>query len=264
MAPQQYSPNQILLGLRSFLKDEVGADTSFNLETNVIQYFHDPELAEVDLADVLESMEEFFGFKCGLAEWEELFHFELAQSNPALWRQSIVPTVTFGKLAEFIAQRAPVTTSFAPMMVLGNRCATAGIFMGLMQTASRVVRVEKRFAPHTPIRDVLKGRKLDKFWTHLRWMTENNIPELPASWRFACHSVGLSVLAFILVLFILLVLVKVFANPWLPMAAPVFAIVVYLYGKMYLDWVNPLPTSIVTFRDLAMLIDENRKANINP
>jgi hypothetical protein len=147
---------------------------------------------EIDFADIFRGLERFFGFECAHKEWLDFFGFDVVKRSIAEWDQKVAPNLTFGALARFIADRAPRIASFDPISVFGRDCESAGVFSGIHRLAGQ------RFAPSARIIDVMRGHGLDRFWTQLRWMTENSIPPLPSFWRGVTGITGsLSVLAVI-------------------------------------------------------------------
>jgi len=204
---------------------------------------------EIDFAQMFRGLERYFGFTCSDKEWLDFFGFEVAERSVAEWDETTAPNLTFGALARFIANRAPVIASFDPISMIGRDCATAGVFTGIQQLAGR------RIAPSVRIFDVIRGRDLDRFWTQLRWMTENVIPPLPFSWRRICWLTGcFCVVAMIAgAIAIWATSVSIWFAPTTMVAAAC-----YVIASAYKRNANPLPPDIVTFRDLSVLIAEKR------
>jgi len=127
-----------------------------------------------------------------------------------------------------------------------------------------VVRSSRRFAPSTQIRDRLRGHRLRRVWTRLRWICYGRLPALEASWRArAAARCGL-IFAVVSVIGLASVLVCIHASAkivgwyegmWLVlrMVAPFMAPVLGGLSVSCLAYrlSNPLPSGIRTFRDLA-------------
>src|SRR5690606_31714730 len=138
---------------------------------------------ELDFDDIFRGIEKFFGFHCTDSEWNEFFGYRVAERSLDEWERIVAPTLTFGSLAHFVAERAPVVATFDPIRVFDRECAPAGVFTGIQSVADKVTGRSLRFPPNARIFEVVQGHELDNFWTQLRWMTENAAPELPAFWR---------------------------------------------------------------------------------
>jgi hypothetical protein len=211
---------------------------------------------DLDFQDVLLALERFFGFTCPREEWLDFFLLHMAAENPQGWLSSVGRRRTFGSLADFIAERAPVLASFDPVNVLGRSCATAGIFAGIEQVAKTCQGWKTPFGPSTRIIEVMRGSTLDDFWTRLRWMTESVIPELPKSWR---DSTDFAVCLGILTVIGGLIVAWLASSPiWIAIGLGL-AVIFYAAACLYKQAVNPIPRNIVSFRDLSVLIAKDRK-----
>ena len=97
----------------------------------------------------------------------------------------------------------------------------------------------------------MRGHELDNFWRQVRWMTEHMLPELPACWRDATSVTGcLGVAAVVAAL----ILSWATSNPIWIAPTLVLALASYLAASAYKRITNPLPSHIVTFRDLSMMV----------
>ena len=188
-----------------------------------------------------------------MEEWKQLFGLDYFISNCDEWEERVGQHLTFRVLAQFIAERAPAI-SFQPVTVIDRTCAPAGVFYGIQEVADNVTVSRRRpcqFAPSTKIIDTLRGNTLEKFWSQLRWMTEEGMPELPGWFAsieaWGCLAGFLGVLAG--VLFSL-----VAENGFYLTIIPVSILLAWFVTTLYKNRVNPLPPELVTFRDLAMLI----------
>lgn len=251
-----YTESQILHGLREVWPNLTGNDDPFHAETSIPEYLRaDGTWEEIDLADIFRGVETFFDFQSPDSEWTALFGFDIAARSLEEWERSVAPKLTFGLLARFVANRAPVIATFRPLRVFGRECAPAGVFVSVRNVANKLSDKQLRFPPSARIIDVLRGHELDRFWTQLRWMTEHGVPSLPDNWRGITEATG--VLSLIGVVFSLLL-------AWITGdLTPIFAMTVsaglaYLAASLYKQRTNPLPPHIETFRDLSLLI-ANRK-----
>jgi hypothetical protein len=253
----QYTRAQVLCGLREVWPVLTGTDDIFDADTQVYTFMMaDGSWDDLDLADVCHGLERFFGFTCSRGEWMEFFGFDVAERSPAEWEQCVVPKMTFGSLAQFIALRAPVVESFEPKPVFGRNCATAGVFAGIQQVADHINGDCPRFAPSSRVIDVMRGNELDKFWTQLRWITERSIPALPAVWRDVTCFAGCFA---VIVVFGGLIATWRTSNPVWAASSLFGGIAIYLTAWLYKRFSNPLPSHIESFRDLSKLIVESRQ-----
>jgi hypothetical protein len=248
--PERYTESQILHGLHEAWEGIVGVDDPFDAETQIDTFMKaDGTWDEIDFADIFRGIERFFRFSCTDKEWLDLFGFDVAKRSMSEWDQTVAPKLTFGALARFISERAPLIASFDPITVFGRDCASAGVFTGIQRLAG------EQFAPSVRIIDVMRGHDLDSFWTQLRWMTEHAIPPLPSFWRGVTRVTGcLCVLA---VIAALIVAWEKSDSIWI-VSAIGGSLVLYVIAWAYQRFTNPLPSAIVTFRDLSMLIARTR------
>jgi hypothetical protein len=158
--------------------------------------------------------------------------------------------LTFGSLARFIAQKTSAI-SFEPTTVLARECRPAGVFLGIRRLVKEVAKDGRRFAPSSRIHDVLRGHALDDFWTQLRWMTEDRIPQLPAFWREVTGwAFGIGCLGAIAALVASLTT----GNVMYLIASVAMASCGFYAASLYNRWTNPLPPHLRTFRDLCMFV----------
>jgi hypothetical protein len=249
--PSRYSESQILCGLREVWPGISGSGDEIRSATRIDEHLKEAGMwEEIDFEDVCRELEHFFGFECAAEAWREFFGFELAQKNPAEWETKIAPRITFGALAGFIADRT-TGVAFEPVTFFGRDCHAGGVFLAMEKVAKAVRPDSKQFAPSSRIIDVFRGHALDKFWTRLRWISENKIPELPSAWRHATGAVvGIGILS-------LLVSFAVWyasgsAMPTISVVA--VAMLAFLISEAITYAINPLPREIDNFRDLAVFI----------
>ena len=123
---QRYSESQILFGLREAWQEFTGVNDPFDAETLIYTFMKsDGSWDELDFADIFYGIERFFGFQCSDKEWTDFFGFNAPQRGLEEWKQTVAPNLTFGSLARFIAERAPVIASFDPITVFGRLCGWA-------------------------------------------------------------------------------------------------------------------------------------------
>ena len=259
MDAKQYTQSQVLYGLREAWETATGVDDPFDADTQIYAYMlADGSWDDLDLADIFHGIEKFFNFTCSMDEWRGLFNFDVGKRDFDEWKRDVAPNLTFGALAQFIAERAPVVASFDPISILGRRCATAGVFIGIQRVAENQKTDCPRFAPSTRIIDVVQGNELDKFWMQLRWMTEHSPPELPRFWREATGLAGCGTLLAAIGGMVAVWATASFA--WIAIAL-LCAVTFYTTAYIYKRITNPLPPHIVTFRDLSVLIAASRKGS---
>jgi hypothetical protein len=254
MNAPNYTVSQILFGLREAWFNITGVDDPFDATTRLDVYMKsDGTWEEVDFPDIFRELEDFFGFTCTDAEWNQFFGFDIAERSLAEWDQNVAPQLTFAALARFIADRTEAI-SLTPITIFGSRCAPAGVFMGIQQIASRAHGEPIRFGPSTPIIDVLRGEALDRFWMQLRWVTQHNVPALPWFWR-GITSYAICI-GFLGVLFALLAASHVGGTKLLVFAILV-CVLLYVLATVFKHLANPLPIEITTFRDVSMMISRS-------
>lgn len=253
MGIAKYSEKQILCGLQECWKSVMGNCESFDSDTKIDLYLKENGNGIWDmfyLRDLVYEMERFFHFTCSIREWDHLFGFDRSISSHEEWENLVGQHLTFGVLAQFIAERAPAV-SFQPVTVMGSECRPAGVFFGLQSLTKKYNKRAFRFAPSTKIINVLRGLSLEQFWDELQWMTEHGVPVLPGSWR---NIERWGYLFSSLIVFSMIPLALWGLHPVALVAMSVCALMGWLASSLYKNWVNPLPSGIRTFRDLAVLI----------
>ena len=256
MNPKRYTESQALFGLREAWQDFTGVDDPFDADTRIDTFMKaDGSWDEIDFADVFRGIEQFFDFECTDQEWTTFFGLHVAKRSLNEWEQTVAPNLTFGSLARFIADRAPAVASFDAIFILGRPCLPAGVFTGIQHVAHKSMGSQPRFAPSTRIIDVVRGHQLDRFWSQLRWMTEYATPELPAFWRNVTATTGcLGGLAVI----VSLIATWATSNPVWIVPTLLIATSTYLLAWAFKRFTNPLPSHLVTFRDLSLLVAAKR------
>ncbi len=254
MQTAKYTEQQILCGLQECWHDFFGTDDDeiFDADMRIDQYLKEHDLwDDFDLYYLVKEIEEFFHFMCSEEEWKDLFGINPPKNTVEEWEELVGQHLTFRVLAQFIAERA-LAISFRPVIVIDRECAPAGAFFGIQEVVKNVAPDSKRFAPSTKIIDVIRGKSLEKFWTQLKWFTRHEVPELSATWKNAeelgCLVGLLGVPAGILIYLLTENSLSFVLIPF------VCALIWWAFSSLYKNYVNPLPSGISTFRDLAMLI----------
>ncbi|MDP6447655.1 MAG: hypothetical protein QF805_27910 [Pirellulaceae bacterium] len=255
--PYRYTRDQILCGLKADFgwSDEV--DESIELPTLDFEGDLEDELWDEDVGCLITHVEEKFGVSRSVAEWRKVFGFELVTRRDITYMaRDDSPSRTLGTLLDFIAEGAsPVI--FQPTAFAGRPCAIAGAFMGLRDLLSRQRGCHQSFGPSTPILDVVRGGELERFWNQVHWMTQKTIPATPWYWSEAPRLCGGLVS---------LVVCSIFAGQYfadsasaihLAAAAVSLIAVVIATTSLFRYFTNPLPSNLVTFRDLATVIAES-------
>lgn len=281
MKAAQYTEKQILNGLREYWHYRRGISFDIDLDTRIdlkLNYFN--ELDEDDLDEVISALPglfselaKYFGFECPVEEWKK----ELGIQEPVYrieeWKREIAPHFTFAALVRFIEKRATAVL-FQPVVVIDQECRPAGVFYGIQQIINDAFNESSYFGPSTKIIDVLRGYKLEYFWSQLDWMTEKRIPKLSSFWRdIELYGFGLFFLGVILAAIPMAITHKFtdhMTHDFTYYIMMFFVMIMigscigFIGGycvdhvtSLYKHRVNPLPPELVTFRDLAMLIAEH-------
>ncbi|MHB0954742.1 MAG: hypothetical protein ACYC0X_00040 [Pirellulaceae bacterium] len=260
MKTRRYTESQVLHGLFIAWEHITGVDDPFDADTRIDSYLKAAGCwEEMDLADVFRGMEKFFGFTCDDKEWTDFFGVAIAHRSTREWESSVAPKLTFGSLAHFVAERATPQATFDTISILGRNCAPAGVFLGIRQLVSQVAGARVEVFPGARIIDVIRGRTLDEVWSRLHWMTEHSIPRLPRFWREVTGATGcLGCLAVVAA-----IIATCATAEWAWIATLVLgALILHIAACGYKWLANPIPSQIVTFRDLSMMIAEKRTQRI--
>jgi acyl carrier protein len=177
MSANTFTQEQILSGIRIFLRENLGCESPFDADVRIHDYLETEKWWDgLDIMDFVYGLEELFGFSCSRKEWND--YFGVSVRDVEEWKKTVSPRLTFRALADFIRERLnPI--ALEPVTLLGKPCLTAGVFRGLEQLAVQVNPRVGRFAPSTPIRQCLRGARLHRFWNRLRWMLEDQLPPSP-------------------------------------------------------------------------------------
>lgn len=271
MSAKSFTQEQIYSGIRFFWKEELGCDSSFDLDSRIDRHLRVDRLSDLiglheqhDFADIIDGLECLFGFSCSEEEW--VSYFNLSPENVSLeeWEQIFAPGFTFRRLTQFIQEKASLI-ALEPITLLGKPCLTAGIFRGLEQLIRQISPNTKKFAPSTPIHECLKGTRLRTFWNRLRWIVEDQLPPAP---RITLHSRAVWQSLFLKIL--LGVVIAVWRGDLSGIIAGfmttlVLFIPVGIIVAIINDRLNPLPEEIETFADLvrvlaAIILDQQNEA----
>ncbi len=187
MSAKTYSQEQILSGIRIFWREELNCKSPIDPDRSFIEQLKAEDNFDDLFRIVPPGLERLFGFACAVKQWEDILGIRLEWrthlgiyflENSSTWEKKNAPRLTFRALAEFIREQLnPIMLE--PVTLLGKPCLTAGIFRGLEQLAAQVKPKVKPFGPSTPIRRCLRGVRLRRFWSRLRWMIEDQIPPPP-------------------------------------------------------------------------------------
>lgn len=269
--PYRYSVAQVLRGIQAFVTEHCGPEVQIDSTASVYAYCAPAADSHECPLVFLTELAEYFGFSCTERRW--LVWLEL-QTNARLprrerkaawnrWEGEIAPRLTVAQLAEFIARHAPAQ-SLAPATVFGNRCASAGVFLGICEMPEARGR---RLATSTPLRTLRSSQKIRQLWRRAEWVSGVILPPVDepsprrlTKWSdWAMAAVGVLALA---------CGVGVGATLWptcggaallpclIAAAAPMLA------GAAVVDRChNPLPPDVVSFGDMARLIASRRTAS---
>ncbi len=173
--------SQVMCGLRNVMAEQIGTHAPFDYDASIVDYLkEESDFDELDLMVVTSAIEEVFGIHVEDEAWRRFLGLDI--KDPEEWTREVAPTLTFGRLAEFILDRlGPV--DFSPMRIFGRACATAGAFRGIESIANQVDPFVERFAPSTSVIERFTNRNLSLLWQRLRWRCENRIPSLKPTAR---------------------------------------------------------------------------------
>jgi hypothetical protein len=110
MNPDDPSRREVLTGLREVWPMMTGKNAAFDANTRIIEYMRaDGSLDDLDMADIFYRLEHHFRFRCSPEDWKSLFGINLFRQDIEQWEREVVPYLTFGLLAEFIAKQISET-----------------------------------------------------------------------------------------------------------------------------------------------------------
>lgn len=260
-AQRRYTPEQVLRGLQSAFAEILGTKGVIAADQRIEQFLIAEKRwiwEELDLLDLAFELDRYFDFshisrsewnRCMSRDWEVWFKSHSANAD--------LDWFTFGALADFIAGRAHAI-QVRPAMVLGRECLPAGAFRTIEEVVQRVAPGMSPFAPSTRLDAALRGQPLRRVWDRLRWLSDNRLPPrrlfITDRIRAALRSgpgvfVGLA-MALIGALAIQSVCVFFVFVP-LAFGCPE----ILLRSIEY--WLNPIPTSHPTFREVAYSLAES-------
>jgi hypothetical protein len=259
MSAEMYTREQIFCAIRIIWREALGYEEPLDLDMRFYDDFRGGGLFdEIDFGDVIFRVQRELGFTCALEEWKTFLGTHIQDAD--IWERDIAPRLTFRALADFIRERLEPITLEA-ITLLGKPCRTAGIFRALERLVGEIHPAVIRFGPSTPIRSRLRGSRLHRLWDRLRWMTQERIP-LPYRIKLGCGGfyfkigIGLLIALWKRDLEGLWLSLKVTTLLFLPTAF----LVEFLNSQL-----NPLPTEIKTFGDLArylaaIIVDQQTEA----
>jgi hypothetical protein len=263
MFDNTFTREQIFSGLRIIWREILDHESSLDLDMRFMDEFNDEgSYDEIDFGDVIPYIHRHFGFSCAMEEWKIFLGLHIQSLDE--WQRDIAPRLTFRALADFIRERLkPI--SFEPITLLGKPCLTAGIFRSLERLVEQIHPKATRFAPSTPIRARLRGVRLHRFWSRLRWMLHDQLPPAPRitlTGRGFLHSLYLKCLIGTLIILWKRDPRGLFAG----FAATFFLLIPVAWAVELVNVLrNPLPEEIETFGDLArvlaaILLDQQNEA----
>lgn len=244
---------QALAGLQSIWQEVCGHPKDAGIpqaEDNVVDFWRDSRhFDSLDDVDFLLRVSALCGESVSDEDVVHWFHggFDDPYDRDfEQWERDVKPTLTFGRLAQWISERASAP-SFAPMNVAGRVCGPAGAFCGIAETIDTLAPGE-RFPPRTPILGRLTGCQLEMVWNRLSVYACGKLPDL----KFPHRRVGNAlVLAAGFVGLAGTISLVAFGHPaWLLVWLPWCAFAVWGALKFSISG-DPLPPEIRTFRDLA-------------
>ena len=224
----------------------------FEIDDNFIDWLEKLGVFDdIDLADLWYRWYWNIELRASLSDFGDFLQNGIPRSELTTerWEQEVRPSLTFRRLAEWMAERIG-PPSFAPMNIAGRNCGPAGAFLGIAETVA-VVSPGPEFPPRSPILNRLRGKDLKRVWERLTRYTADHLPNLV----FPYKKYGDAVLFAALLLGWIVIMTAPLARFW---AIPLIAACAWLgrWGIRLGRSGDPLPPHIKTFRDLALVMSE--------
>lgn len=248
MTSTKFTSQQILSGLPEIWSHLSGTDVvTLRAETRLYDFMmNDGTYRDIDFHDVKFRLQHHFQFECSREEWLDFLGMNQPTQSMETWLREVSPRLTFFALAEFIAKRTE-GISFSEIEIATSVCAPAGAFIGISESFKRTATVN-HFAPSDRIIDVVSGANLLSCWTHLRWQTQNTIPDLP-DWFKNLHSNSGCLATLILLAGLGLSIMQ--HSRFAILVSGLLVIILYGVIGTTSRLMNPLPDHLQTFRQLA-------------
>ncbi|HAW29591.1 MAG TPA: hypothetical protein DCY03_15970 [Planctomycetaceae bacterium] len=265
MQETRYTEKQILCGIVESLIYTLGIDQDeaqelvSDVEVRIdLSLKKANEWQEFDFSEFVYQIERFFHFEYPSEDRRILFGLGAGYQSAEEWIEHVGQHLTFRALVESISEHAP-RISFQPVMVIDRECGPAGAFYGMQELSEKFYPAACQLTPSTRILDAFRGAALDRFWSELKWRTDNSLTELKYFW-FLMEGCGCLVFWPVLLISVILFLNGNYLYPVLATATTyslwkVFSICSYRF--------NPLPAGYETFRDLAVMIAEHDSEAVN-
>jgi hypothetical protein len=257
----RFSSTQVLDGIRVFIRDELSAD--WDLDPNAPLIAYEEQAAEASECPLIFLAELARYFQMPWNEnhwvvWLRLPRKDRSKAAADRWRMELAPRITVRDLANCIAKRAP-GVSFAPVTVLGQKCASAGAFLGIC----RLPEMRGRTVPPSAcLRSYLRGWTLRSLWGRVEWISGERLPALrPRLWwslRNWPDRLAAATLIFTVIAAISIAWLAVAEWLWLGVLAAVIVAVGGLWIRgIVLDYTeDALPQGVCTFADLARVVSK--------
>ncbi|MBX3439395.1 MAG: hypothetical protein KF861_18045, partial [Planctomycetaceae bacterium] len=240
----------ILEGLQPFWAELLGIDedeVSVSPDDNLIDWLKslgDGIYEELDFADVHARLCTDLGLKASLDEFAHLL--DRGVTNEEEWEGLIKPTLTLGRLADWIVEHTPMP-SYTTVNIAGIPCQAAGTFLAIEQVVRDAVPNATSFGPSSLIASSLRGRDLDRVWCRLRFHTAGGLLKL--SWPF--EQLGCGLFAAGCGGAILSIAALSMGRPAVTLFGMLSAGTLFGAARK-LTWTgNPLPGNIATFKNLS-------------
>ena len=256
------SRTYILAALHDIWVEGLGIDShqvSIDPDTNLIDWMMSLGCGiydEVDFADIYYRIQVNFGTAASLEDFDQFLGGGV--DEPKDWEREVKPTLTLGRLADWIAKSTSIP-EYSAANVAGISCRPAGVFLELQSAVRSIAPRADAFAPSTLILDVIPAKGLNHLWGRLRFHTSNKLPKL--EWPNQKRAIRMGVISIV-------GLCSSFAFAAIPgqVGVTLFIAVMVLSACFFLRSLdlglegNPLPQEIETFRDLAkamaLMLDE--------
>jgi hypothetical protein len=267
----RYTPEQVLAGIQAFVHEQVDEELEIYPDSSVNDYYEIFRESHECPLMFLAELALYFGFTFSERKW--VAWLQLPRSNRLSkeegkrrweeWQQVTSRPITVRALAEHIARHAP-GVSMQPVTVFGVPCAPAGTFRGLCE----LPEVDhQRVAPSTPLRQVIRGSRLRRFWQRSEWISQTKLSPLTPTRILPCVGPTIGYFAtYATLAFAIGTAIYQASGGGLESCFTVFMgsvlgpLPILFVIDEVVDWLrNPLPEGIHTFGDLASFISEYRQ-----
>jgi len=253
----KYSVEQVVRGINFFASEHLCEPFDLSLDEPLHCHLAAFESQEICPLMFLDDLASYFGFI--LSEDRAMGWLKLAkktQSQNRLCRESkrLPETPRTGRDLVDLIIRKSECPDFSARNLFGHRCESAGCFLGV----SQIVQSRKRFAPSTPIRQVLTDGQYQQLVARLSWILGTNntsrIFARPTCWidPFCSTVFWIAFIGLVAICFAKLAVPIPLKLAAVPTIATILWIACNWISNRYKHWTNlEMACGIHTFRDLS-------------